>query len=114
MLRRKSDGQAPESDEAVSRGRRTGAKTILRHWRGCNKEEGTEKHRVYHCPLWREVRNQTPDGLEKWEQRAKTSGEYRKWQSEIASHSMVEGNWRKTLVGPQMEKGKAQKLWHGS
>ena len=21
--------------------------------RGCNKEEGTEKHRLYHCPCWK-------------------------------------------------------------
>ena len=26
--------------------------------RGCNREEGTEKHRLYHCPCWKEVRNQ--------------------------------------------------------
>ena len=27
--------------------------------RGCNKEEGTEKHRLYHCPSWQG--SQTPD-----------------------------------------------------
>ena len=26
--------------------------------RGCNREEGTEKHRLYHCPCWKEARNQ--------------------------------------------------------
>ena len=25
-------------------------------------EEGTEKHRLYRCPLWREARNQIPEG----------------------------------------------------
>ena len=25
--------------------------------RGCNKEEGTEKLCLYHCPCWKEVRN---------------------------------------------------------
>ena len=25
---------------------------------GYNKAEGTEKHRLYHCPSWKEVRNQ--------------------------------------------------------
>ena len=29
--------------------------------RGCNKEEFTEKHRLYHCPCWKEVRNQIPE-----------------------------------------------------
>ena len=38
--------------------------------RGRGKEEGTEKHRLYHCPCFKEVRNQTPERLEKWEQRA--------------------------------------------
>ena len=28
--------------------------------RGCDREEGTEKHRLYHCPCWKEVRNQIP------------------------------------------------------
>ena len=23
--------------------------------RRCNKEEGTEKHRLYHCPCWKEI-----------------------------------------------------------
>ena len=33
--------------------------------RACHKEEGTEKHRLYHCPEWRAFR--------KWEQKARTS-----------------------------------------
>ena len=41
--------------------------------KGCDKEEGTERHRLYHCPSCREVRNHIPDGLGKWEQKAKTS-----------------------------------------
>ena len=41
--------------------------------RGCNKEEGTEKHSLYHCLCWKEVRNLIPGKLSKWEQRAQTS-----------------------------------------
>ena len=41
--------------------------------RGRNEEEGTEKHRLYHCPSWKDVRNQIPEDVGKWEQRAKTS-----------------------------------------
>ena len=48
--------------------------------RGFNKEEGTEKHRLYHCPSWRWVRNQVPQVLESWEQRARTSQEDWRWQ----------------------------------
>ena len=43
--------------------------------RGCNKEEGMEKHRLYHCPSWREIWSHLPEGLGKREQRAKTSEE---------------------------------------
>ena len=34
-----------------------------KRWRGCNKKEGTEKRRLYHCPSWMEVRNQIPEGF---------------------------------------------------
>ena len=54
--------------------------------RGCNKREGTEKHRLYHCPSWKEVRNQTPEDLGKWEQRAKTSKKDWTWQKGITSY----------------------------
>ena len=33
--------------------------------RGCHEEESMEKHRLYHCPSWREARNQIPEGVEK-------------------------------------------------
>ena len=45
--------------------------------KGCSKEEGTKKHRLY-CTIVRhgaEVRNQIPEVLWKWEQRARTSEE---------------------------------------
>ena len=45
----------------------------------CQKEEGTEKHRLYHCPEWYEVRREIPEALRKWEEKAKTSKEW-KWQ----------------------------------
>ena len=46
----------------------------------CNKEEGTEKHRLYQCPCWKEVRSQMPEELRKSEQRARTSKKDWKWQ----------------------------------
>ena len=47
---------------------------------GCNIEEGTEKHRLCHCPCWNEIRNQIPEESWKWEQRARTSKKFWKWQ----------------------------------
>lgn len=37
-------------------------------------------HRLYHCPEWKEVRNQMPDDPMKWEQQAVTSNEEWTWQ----------------------------------
>ena len=37
----------------------------------CHKEEGTEKHRLYHCPEWYEVRWEIPEAFRKWEQKAR-------------------------------------------
>ena len=45
-----------------------------------HKEKGTEKHRLYHCPDWYEVRWEIPEAFRKWEQKAKTSKKEWKWQ----------------------------------
>ena len=39
----------------------------------CHKEEGTEKHRLYHCPEWHEIRRDIPEAFRKWEQKARMS-----------------------------------------
>ena len=41
--------------------------------KGCEEEEGTEKHRLYHCPTWKEVRDQIFEETRQWEQKSKTS-----------------------------------------
>ena len=38
-------------------------------------EEGTEKHKLYHCPEWYEVRREIPEAFRKLEQQARTSKE---------------------------------------
>ena len=59
LLRRETSEEwtdtAPQYDGETGRRRRMGAGKIVRHWcseekkcRGCNKEDGTEKHRLYH------------------------------------------------------------------
>ena len=60
---------------------------------GCNKEEGTEKHRLYQCPCWKEVRGQVTEELEKCEQRARTSKKDRRWQRGITTHPLSESQW---------------------
>ena len=39
----------------------------------CQREEGTEKHRLCHCPEWHAVRRGIPEAFRKWELKAKTS-----------------------------------------
>ena len=45
----------------------------------CKKEEGTEKHKLYHCPEWYEVRREIPLSGSKWKR-----GHFsvREWESE--------------------------------
>ena len=40
-----------------------------------HKEEGTEIHRLYHCPEWYEVRREVPEAFRMWKQKARTSRE---------------------------------------
>ena len=69
-------------DEEAGRGRRLGAEKIVQDigWsdekksRGCNKEEATEKHRLYRFSSGRPVRNQIPEiSGEKWTDPARCS-----------------------------------------
>ena len=53
----------------------------------------TEKHRLYHCPEWHEIRREIPETFRKWEQRAKTSKEEWKWQRGIVAHPLSESQW---------------------
>ena len=43
------------------------------------KEEGTEKHRLYHCLEWHEVRQEIPEPFRKWEEKVGTSKKEKKW-----------------------------------
>ena len=53
--------------------------TDLSQCQACQIEEGTEKHRLYHCP--------------KWEQKAGTSKKEWKWQRGIVPHPLSESQW---------------------
>ena len=78
--------------------------------RGCNQEEGIEKHRLYHCPSWREVRNRIPEGVGKWEQTSTMLKNGWKWPGGIASHLLSEGKLEEEpLVGPKVGIGQVHK-----
>ena len=82
--------------------------------RACHNDEGTEKHRLYHCPEWHEVRRQIPEAFGKWEQKARASKEW-KWQRGVVTHHLNGSQWnrshfRKKKVGAR----EAQELGHAS
>ena len=62
------DRQACPSGQEAHRGRTIGAEEVARHWvmcRGCDKEDGTDKHRVDCCPSWTEARDEIPEQFRK-------------------------------------------------
>ena len=63
----------------------------------CQIEEGTEKHRLYHCPAWYKVRREIPEAFRKLEQKAKTSKKEWKWQRGIVLHPLSESQWNSAI-----------------
>ena len=63
----------------------------------CYKEEGTEEHRLYHCPEWYEVRREIPEAFRKWEQKARTSKKEWKWQRGIVTLLLSESQWNRVI-----------------
>ena len=63
----------------------------------CQKEEGTEKHRLYHCPEWYEVRREVPEVFRKLEQKARTSKKEWKWQRGIVEHPLSGSLWNRAI-----------------
>ena len=59
----------------------------------CQMEEGTEKHRLHHCPEWHAVRRDIPERFKKWEHKAKTSKKEWKWQRGMVAHLLSESRW---------------------
>ena len=70
----------------------------------CHKEDGTEKHRLYHCPEGYEVRREIPEAFTKWEQKSENLKE----RVEMAKRYCNASTQRK-----QMEQGPFQyeKKW---
>ena len=59
----------------------------------CQLEEGTERHRLYHCPEWHEIRREIPEVFRQWEQKARTSKKEWKWQRGIVAHPLRGSQW---------------------
>ena len=62
----------------------------VRLCQACHMEEGTEKHRLYHCLEWCEIRRENPEAFRKWEQKVKPSKIEWKWQRGIVAHPLGE------------------------
>ena len=60
----------------------------------CQMEEGTEKHRLYHCSEWHAVGREIPEAFRKCEQKAKMSKEW-KSQRGIVAHTLSESQWNR-------------------
>ena len=77
----------------------------------CHKEKGTEKHRLYHCPEWHEIRRGIPEAFRKWEQKAKTSKKEWKWQRGIVAHPLSESQWNRGHFSMQKWESEKHKSW---
>ena len=61
----------------------------------CHMEGGTEKHRLYQCSEWHEIRREIPEAFRKWEQKARTSKKEWKWSRVIVAHPLSESQWNR-------------------
>ena len=106
LLRKKAKGDWTEKHRNVARkifleGGWTHKRLLDSGWsdvnqcQACQLEEGTEKHRLYHCPEWHEVRWEIPKPFRKCEQKARKSKKERKWQRGIVAHSIIESQWNR-------------------
>ena len=77
----------------------------------CHQEEGTEKHWLYFCPEWYEVRREIPQASKKWEQEAKTSKREWKWQRRVVAHPLGESQWYKAHFSIKKWESERHKSW---
>ena len=77
----------------------------------CQMEEGTEKHKLHHCPERYEVRREIPDAIRKLEQKVRTSKKEWKWQRGIVVHPLSESQWNKGHFSMRKCKSQKHKSW---
>ena len=75
------------------------------------KEEGTEKHRFYHCPEWHEIRREIPEVFRKLEQKARTSKKEWKWQRGVVEHPLSGSQWNRGHFSLRKWESEKQKSW---
>ena len=80
----------------------------------CQIEEGAEKHRLYHCPEWYEVRREIPEACSRLEQTARTSKKEWKWQRGIVTHRLSGSQWNRGHFSWRKWKCQAQMLGYTS
>ena len=76
----------------------------------CQLEEGTEKHRLYHCPEWYEVRREIPQVFRTLEQKARTSKEW-KWHRGMVTHPLSESQWNRGHFSMERLESEKHKSW---
>ena len=77
----------------------------------CHEEEGTEKHRLYHCPERNKVRREIPEAFKKLEQKARTSKKEWKWQRGIVVHPLGESQWNRGHFSLRQWESEMHKRW---
>ena len=76
----------------------------------CHLEEGTEKHRLYPCPEWHEIRREIPESFRRWEQKARTTKEW-KWQGGVVTHLLSESQWIRGTFSMMKWESEKHKSW---
>ena len=77
----------------------------------CQKEEGTEKHRLYHCPEWYDVIREIPEVFRKLEQKARTSKKEWKCQRGIVEHPLSGSQWNRSHFSMRKWESEKHKSW---
>ena len=80
----------------------------------CHTKDGTEKHRLYHCPEWYEIRREIPDAFRKWEQKARTSKKEWKWQRGVVTLLLSESQRNRGHFSVKMWESEKHWSWHAS
>ena len=76
-----------------------------------DKEEGTEKHRLHHCPGWNEIRRGIPEAFRTSEQKVRTSKKEWKCQRGIVTHPPSESHWNRGHFSLKKWESEKHKSW---
>ena len=77
----------------------------------CQIEDGTEKHRLHHCPEWYRVRREISEAFRKSEQNARTSKKEWKWQGGIVVHPLGESQLNRSLFSVRKWESEKHESW---